>query len=58
MWTSDNRGQYDRDKLHYPSDVIDAEWEHIASLIPPAKRVPSVPMMMRQRRAGTLPLRA
>ena len=38
MWTSENRGQYDRDKLRYPSDVTDAEWEHIASLIPPAKR--------------------
>jgi transposase len=38
MWTSENRAQYDRDKLRYPSDVTDAEWEHIASLIPPAKR--------------------
>ncbi len=38
MWTSDNRAQYDRDKLRYPSDVTDAEGEHIASLIPPAKR--------------------
>jgi transposase len=38
MWTSDNRGQYDRAKLRYPSDLTDAEWEHIASLIPPAKR--------------------
>jgi transposase len=38
MWTSENRAQYDRAKLRYPSDVTDAEWEHIASLIPPAKR--------------------
>jgi transposase len=38
MWTNENRGQYDRSKLRYPSDLTDAEWEHIASLIPPAKR--------------------
>ncbi len=38
MWTNENRAQYDRSKLRYPSDVTDAEWEHIASLIPPAKR--------------------
>src|SRR5271157_4413855 len=38
MWTSENREKYDRDKLRYPSDLTDAEWEHIALLIPPAKR--------------------
>jgi transposase len=38
MWTTENRPKYDRDKLRYPSDVTDAEWAHIASLIPPAKR--------------------
>ncbi len=38
MWTSENRAKYNRDKLRYPSDLTDAEWEHIASLIPPAKR--------------------
>jgi len=38
MWTSENRTRYDRAKLRYPSDLTDAEWEHIASLIPPAKR--------------------
>ena len=38
MWTSKNRAQYDRSKLRYPSDVTDAEWEHIEPLIPPAKR--------------------
>ena len=38
MWTSENRTKYDRAKLRYPSDLTDAEWEHIASLIPPAKR--------------------
>ena len=38
MWTSENRGSYDRGKLRYPSDVTDEEWGHIAPLIPPAKR--------------------
>ena len=33
MWTSENRTKYDRAKLRYPSDLTDAEWEHIASLI-------------------------
>ena len=37
MWTSENRGSYDRGKLRYPSDVTDEEWAHIAILIPPAK---------------------
>ena len=38
MWTSENRGFYDRSRLRYPSDVTDDEWAHIAPLIPPAKR--------------------
>jgi len=38
MWTTENRAKYARDKLRYPSDLTDAEWEHIAPLIPPAKR--------------------
>ena len=38
MWTAENRGFYDRSKLRYPSDVTDDEWNHIAPLIPPAKR--------------------
>ena len=38
MWTTENRHRYDRDKLRYPSDLTDAEWEHIEPLIPPAKR--------------------
>ena len=25
MWTSENRAQYNRDKLRYPSDLTDAE---------------------------------
>jgi transposase len=38
MWTIENRPNYDRAKLRYPSDVTDAEWAHIGPLIPPAKR--------------------
>jgi transposase len=38
MWTNENRAKYDRAGLRYPSDLTDAEWAHIASLIPPAKR--------------------
>jgi transposase len=38
MWTTENRPRYGRDKLRYPSDLTDAEWAHVAPLIPPAKR--------------------
>ena len=38
MWTAENRARYDRSKLRYPSDLTDAEWGLVASLIPPAKR--------------------
>jgi transposase len=38
MWTTENRRRYDRDGLRYPSDLTDAEWQHIKPLIPPAKR--------------------
>jgi transposase len=38
MWTTENRPRYCRDKLRYPSDLTDAEWEYIAPLIPPGKR--------------------
>ena len=38
MWTSENRGRYDRSQLRYESDLTDAEWAAIAPLIPPAKR--------------------
>jgi transposase len=37
MWTPENRPLYNRDKLRYPSDPTDAEWQHIEPLIPPAK---------------------
>jgi transposase len=38
MWTTENRGLYDRSKLRYPSDLTDDEWALIKPLIPPAKR--------------------
>ena len=38
MWTTENRGRYDRDRLRYPSDLTDEEWKHVEPLIPPAKR--------------------
>jgi transposase len=33
-----NRARYDRSRLRYPSDLTDAEWAHVAPLVPPAKR--------------------
>src|SRR4026208_2044000 len=38
MWTSKNRGRYDRSKLRYPSDLTDDELALVEPLIPPAKR--------------------
>ena len=38
MWTTENRGRYDRDELRYPSDLTDEEWAQVEPLIPPAKR--------------------
>ena len=38
MWTTENRGRYDRSQLRYPSDLSDGEWASIRPLIPPAKR--------------------
>ena len=38
MWTTENRPRYNRDRLRYPSDLTDAEWLHIAPLIPPGRR--------------------
>ena len=26
MWTTENRGRYDRSRLRYPSDLTDDEW--------------------------------
>ena len=38
MWTTENRGRYDRTQQRYPSDLTDAEWALIRLLIPPSKR--------------------
>ena len=38
MWTSKNRGRYDRSRLRYPSDLTDEEWALAEPLIPPARR--------------------
>jgi transposase len=38
MWTSKNRGRYDRSRLRYPSDWTDDEWALVEPLIPLAKR--------------------
>jgi transposase len=38
MWMTENRDDYDRRHLRYPSDLTDAEWAHVAPVIPPAKR--------------------
>src|SRR5260370_34700210 len=38
MWTSKNRGRYDRRRLRYPSDLTGEEWALVEPLIPPAKR--------------------
>ena len=38
MWTVENRAQYDRSHLRYPSDLTDEEWSLLKSEIPPARR--------------------
>src|SRR5215210_6879656 len=38
MWTTKNRGRYERSQLRYPSDLTDDEWARIEPLISPAKR--------------------
>src|ERR1700692_5119359 len=38
MWTPEKRPLYDRDKLRYPSELPDSEWQHIGPLLPAAKR--------------------
>ena len=38
MWTTKNRGRYDRSQLRYPSDLTDDEWALVGPLIRPAKR--------------------
>jgi transposase len=38
LWTSKNRGRYDRIRLRYPSDWMDEKCTQVEPLIPPAKR--------------------
>ena len=38
VWTSRNRGRYDRSRLRYPSDLTDEEWALVEPRIGPAKR--------------------
>ena len=38
MWTSENRSQYDRKGLRYPTDLTDTEWALVEPHIRPAKR--------------------
>jgi transposase len=38
MWTKKYRARYNRDHLHYPSDLTDEVWALVEPLIPPAKR--------------------
>jgi transposase len=38
MWTTENRGRYDRSRLRYPSDLTDGEWQLVEPLIPRGKR--------------------
>lgn len=37
MWTEQQREQHRRETGRFPSDLTDAEWERLASLIPAAK---------------------
>jgi transposase len=37
MWTTENRSRYNRDRLRYPSDLTEPEWQLIHPVIPPAK---------------------
>ena len=47
MWTIENRCRYDRDHLRYPSDLTDAEWAVLETLLPapsPVGRPPTWPL--------------
>ena len=37
MWTSQNRGNYERSTARYPSDVTDEEWTLIEPRLPPER---------------------
>lgn len=36
-WSAENRKFHEREGLHYPSDLTDAEWRLVERLVPPAK---------------------
>ena len=38
MWKPEHRRATDQHSVRYPSDLSDAEWALIGSMIPPAKR--------------------
>jgi transposase len=38
MWSTENRKFREREGLHYPSDLTDAEWVLVEPLVPPARR--------------------
>lgn len=38
MWTTENRGRYDRKGARYPSDMTDEEWGLIEPLLPPPRK--------------------
>src|SRR5665213_22845 len=39
MWTEITRAEYRREELRYASDLREAEWQQIAALLPPARRL-------------------
>jgi transposase len=38
MWTPENRSHYERNRLRYPTDLMDGEWVLVEPHIRPAKR--------------------
>lgn len=38
MWTTENRGKYERKGQRYPSDVTDEEWALVEPYLPPERR--------------------
>ena len=49
MWTNDNRGQYERKCVGYPSDLVDEEWALVERHLPPARRGRRHPAADRRR---------
>ena len=38
MWTTENRGRYERKGQRYPSDLTDEEWALVEAHLPPERR--------------------